>query len=277
MTFITAPTRERRTSTFFCGTEAYGGLRKLVDTPGSDGTVRQAGAGFNVRKIVLDLTKAQSVLNPKKQKNVSRWRLDQWTNANIPVHLVENLNHGTVITDPTDELVKLVRDALNVDDAKSFNSWLKQADANGRIAKTTIGRWQQFIVRAFDERGDPITDYHIQLFTDREDPGTRIEEFDKNVEVYSKDSSLRSFLVNLDNFTQTKTLWLSVLASSGSQYVEYESFQMEPKITRGRVTSRSQWDAWLDLFWPDKANRQPRVPCAIHDDASRALSRSRAE
>lgn len=102
-------------------------------------------------------------------------------------------------------------------------------------------------MRAFDERGDPITDYHLQLFTDREDPGTRIEEFDKNVEVYSKDLSLRSFLVNLDNFTQTKTLWLSVLASSGSQYVEYESFQMEPKITRGRVTSRSQWDAWLDL------------------------------
>ena len=85
----------------------------------------------------------------------------------------------------------------------------------------------------------------ISSFTDREDPGTRIEEFDKNVEVYSKDSSLRSFLVNLDNFTQTKTLWLSVLASS--QYVEYESFQMDPEIRKGPVTSRSEWDAWLDL------------------------------
>lgn len=232
----------------FCGTDGYGGIKSFVDSPGSDGTVRQAGAGFNVRKIVLDLTKNQSILNPTSlKKKISRWRLDTWKNANIPVHLIDGLNHGTILTDPTDELVTLVRDALDVDDAKSFAAWLKAADAPGRIAKTTKGRWQQFIVRVFDERRDPINDYNLQLFTDRDNPDSRVAEFDKGVSVYSKDASFRSFHVNLDNFQTSKTLWLSVLAVSGSEYVDYESFQMDPEIKSGPVTSRSEWDAWLDL------------------------------
>jgi hypothetical protein len=231
----------------FCGTDGYGGLRKLVDSPGSDGTVRQAGTGFNVRKIVLDLTKQQSVLNPTGKKSVKRWRIDDWKNANIPVHLVEGLNHGTILTDPTDELVDLVRDALDVDDAKSFNAWLKAADAPARMQRATKGHWQQFIVRACDERRDPISDYNLQLYTDKDDPDSRVAEFDKNVDVYSKDTSFRCFLVDLDNFAQTKSLWLSVLASSGTEYVAYESFQMEPDAIRGPVTSRRRPDAWLDL------------------------------
>jgi hypothetical protein len=231
----------------FCGTDGYGGLRKLVDTPGSDGTVRQAGAGFNVRKIVLDLTKQQSVLNPTGKKNVKRWRIDDWKNADIPVHLMDGLNHGTILTDPSDEVVDLVEKALDVDDAKSFNAWLKEADAQGRIARSTKGHWQQFIVRACDERGDPITDYNLQLYTDKDDPDTRVEEFDNNVDVYSKDGSFRCFLIDLDKVPQSKSLWLSVLASSGTEYVTYESFQMEPDAKRGPVTSRRRPDAWLDL------------------------------
>src|SRR6266478_419969 len=40
----------------FCGTGTYSGLRKLVDKPGTDGTVRRAGCGLNVRAIELDMT-----------------------------------------------------------------------------------------------------------------------------------------------------------------------------------------------------------------------------
>lgn len=228
----------------FCGTEAYGGLRKLVNADGTDGTVRQAGAGFNVRKIVLDLTKNQSIIG----KNKKRWRIDDWTNADIPVHLVDNLNHGTILTDPTDELVKLVRDALDVDDAGSFKSWLTTANSGKRIRDTTKGHWQQFIVRAYDERNDPISDYNLQLFTERSSSADkRVEEFDRNVQVYSKDSSFRSFLVDLDKIPQSSELWLSVMASSGSPYVEYEGWDMQADATRGPVTSRRNADAWLDL------------------------------
>ena len=39
----------------FVGLKGYEGIRALADQPGTDGTVRWAGVGFNVRKIVLDL------------------------------------------------------------------------------------------------------------------------------------------------------------------------------------------------------------------------------
>lgn len=231
----------------FCGTDAYSGLRKLVNEPGTDGTVRQTGAGFNARRIVLDLTKRQSVLDPAAKGNVKRWRLDEWTYPKIPVHLMDGLNHGTILTEPSDELVTLVRDALGVSDSKSFNAWLRSADAAGRMKRTTKGHWQQFVVRAYDERHDPIGDYNLQLFTDRDDPESRVEEFDRNVDVYKNDPSYRCFLLDLDKVPQSPTMWLSVMASSGSQYVAYESFQSDPKARRGPVTSRSNWDAWLDL------------------------------
>jgi hypothetical protein len=158
---------------------------------------------------VLDLTKQQSVLNPTGKKNVKRWRIDAWKNADIPVHLMDGLNHGTILTDPGDEIVDLVQKALDVDDTKSFNAWLKGADARGRIERSTKGHWQQFVVRACDERGDPITDYNLPLYIDKDDPSTRVEEFDKNVEVYSKDESFRCFLIDLDKVTLSKSLWLS--------------------------------------------------------------------
>lgn len=231
----------------FCGNDEYEGLRKIVSTPGTDGTVRQAGAGFNVHKIVLDLTKDQSVLNPEHKKNVKRWRTEDWKHADMPVHLIDGLNHGTILTEPTDELVNLVRAALDVDDANSFKAWLKTADAGSRMKKATA-RWQQFIVRAYDERNDPITDYNLQLFTERtSDIDKRVPEFDKSVEVYSKDASYRAFLVNLDNIPLDGEIWLSIMASSGSSYVYYEGYEMDPDATRGPVTSRRNSDAWLDL------------------------------
>lgn len=231
----------------FCGTEEYGGLRKVVSTPGTDGTVRLAGAGFNVRKIVLDLTKNQAILNPADKKGVKRWRVDDWKNADIPVHLVGGLNHGTIITDPTPELVGLVRSALKVDGASSFKSWLAAAKADERI-KSAENFWQQFIVRAYDERHDPITDYNLQLFTAKtDDVDKRVAAFDKHVEVYSKDQSFRSFLVDLKEVPLNNELWLSVMASSGSDYIDYNGHEGEPDATRGRITSRRKSDAWLDL------------------------------
>jgi hypothetical protein len=231
----------------FCGTDGYTGIRKLASAPGTDGTVRQAGTGFNSRKIVIDLTKAMSVLNPNEEPGVKRWRIDDWKNVNIPVHLFENLNHGTILTDPSTELVQKVRAALDVSDAQSYTAWLNDVDARKRFAKAKDGMWQQFIVRALDERGDPITDYNIQLFEDRDDPASQVETFDEHVDVYSKDGSYRCFLVDLRTVAGKQSLWLSILAESGSQWVEYKGHDADPASNVGRVTSRRTWDAWLDL------------------------------
>ncbi|MBD3660702.1 MAG: hypothetical protein HUJ11_00645, partial [Arenibacter algicola] len=41
-----------------CGIEGYGGLRGIVNEPGTDGTVRLAATALNSRKIELDMTAA---------------------------------------------------------------------------------------------------------------------------------------------------------------------------------------------------------------------------
>ncbi len=231
----------------FCGTDTYSGIRKLVNEPGTDGTVRQAGAAFNSRKIVIDLTKAMSVLNPENKPGVNRWRIGDWKNANIPVHLFEGLNHGTILTDPSGELVQKVRAALDVKDADSYKAWLKDVDAGKRFAKARDGIWQQFVVRALDERGDPITDYNIQMFEKKNDPATQVDTFDDHVDVYGNDASYRCFLVDLNTVAGRATLWLSIMAESGSQWVDYKGHDADPTIEVGPETSRKSWDAWLDL------------------------------
>jgi hypothetical protein len=83
----------------FCGTEAYTGIRQLADSPGMDGTVLWAGASLNTRKIVLDLTRA-AAKHPSVEK---------WMGTNVPVHLMAGMNQGTIIAEPTNELVALVK------------------------------------------------------------------------------------------------------------------------------------------------------------------------
>ena len=55
----------------FCGTEAYSGLRRLVNAPGTDGTVRWAGCSLTCRKVDMDLTKPSTerrvLFDPWKQ------------------------------------------------------------------------------------------------------------------------------------------------------------------------------------------------------------------
>jgi pimeloyl-ACP methyl ester carboxylesterase len=227
----------------FCGTDGYSGILKLVDTPGTDGTVRHAGCGFNVRKVILDLTKERLVLADAAGGN--RWRIHDWRNASIPVHLVKDLNHGTILSEPTDELVTLVRRALDVDSRASFQEWLRFAKAPERM-KAVEKQWQQFIVRAMDERGDPIEDYNLQFFAG---DGERVKEFDQDVAVYSGDSSYRCFHFDVRGFESLQNLSMRIIASSGSQYVAYEGHHAEPTRRGGQlpVTSRRGWDAQLDL------------------------------
>jgi len=62
-----------------------------------------------------------------------------------------------------------------------YRAWLEKADAEGRFKR--IGeQYQQFIVHAVDERGDPITDYNLQLFRG-DGAQSQIAEFDAEVDV----------------------------------------------------------------------------------------------
>jgi hypothetical protein len=166
----------------FCGTGKYQGVRELVDKPGTDGTVRRAGCGMNARKIEVDLTDQALMVrrrNPARAQSdaiseADRIILSQWLYADIPVHLVgkpdgsDGVNHATILSDPPLELQNLVVSALQQTDSSStaaagYASWLRDANAGGRI-QAMAEKFQQFIIHAVDERGDPVTDYNLQLF-----------------------------------------------------------------------------------------------------------------
>ena len=91
-----------------------------------------------------------------------------------------------------------------------------------------------------DERGDPITDYNVQLF--RTDGAAQIQEFDAEVDVYSGDASYRCFHVDVAGFLPrpgqaTPGLSIRLIASSGTPYVGYLGYGFEEQTDSG------SWDA----------------------------------
>ncbi|HEV2100328.1 MAG TPA: hypothetical protein VGR45_15590 [Stellaceae bacterium] len=249
----------------FCGTGTYSGLRKITDKPGTDGTVRRSGCGMNVRVIQLDMTQSASVARRRSPQlamitqltHADRVIADNWLNVSIPVHLVgdpqkpDEVNHATILSNPLPELVDLVVDAFKMTDPASapngnpsagYAAWLAKADAKGRFKKLEK-QYQQFIVHAVDERGDPISDYNLQLFlTDAAQ--TKIAAFDADVDVYSGDASLRCFHVDVAALLaqpgqSAPGLKIGIVASSGTSYVAYLGYGYEAQTEPG------SWDASL--------------------------------
>jgi hypothetical protein len=225
----------------FCGTDAYTGIRELVNSPGMDGTVRWAGAGFNIRKIILDLTRTCP--------DDTRIGIEKWMGTNVPVHLMDKMHHGTILSEPTDELVDLVKKSLSVGSKEEFAQWLKEGNAHGRAAKTaadpTKGAWQQVIVRCTDQRGDPISDFHIRLYDHEE----VVPDFDdERVAVYSGDHSYRCFHFDVEKLLNRSSLTVKVMALTGSTWVDLQGFGLEQAgATIASPTANERWDATFDL------------------------------
>jgi pimeloyl-ACP methyl ester carboxylesterase len=240
------PTRRTPYVFIFCGIESYGGLRQLVEgEPGSDGTVRWAGCPLNTRKIIFDLTR-----DPARDASEKRISVADWKNTDIPLIPVAGKNHGTILSEPGDELADLVDGALQVSTGPAFTQWIEDATRRTQPARQKIDEWQQFVVRVVDERGDPVPDYNIQLFR-RGGSGAKdggIHEFDFDVHTYKGDSSLRCFHVRLADLDYRKlpNLWVRVIASSGSQLVGYHGFGSE-KTPDAPNARDGKWDASLDI------------------------------
>src|SRR2546423_1115193 len=240
------PTRRTPYVFIFCGNTSYGGLRQVVgDEPGSDGTVRWAGCPLNTRKIVFDLTR-----DPARDTSVKRISVADWNNMDIPLIPIDGKNHGTILSEPGDDLADLVDSALQVTSAATFTQWIDDATRTSQRARGKIQEWQQFVVRVVDERGDPVPDYNLQLF--RRDSGTasdNIHQFDLDVHTYKGDASLRCFHVKLADLDYKKlpNLWIRVIASSGSQLVGYQGFGSEKMADASSLDREPKWDAALDI------------------------------
>jgi hypothetical protein len=142
--------------------------------------------------------------------------------------------------------VKLVSDFLrNVKTADDYNSWLTNALAYGKDALAKMDAksesdgtggagWQQFVMHVKDDHGDGVADYNVQLFV-----GDNLEQSDNPeypavpliVDTYSGDSSYRCFyvrltddMVNAGTSGHPKKVWMELIASSGTAYLEYEAY-----------------------------------------------------
>src|SRR4051794_27073733 len=166
----------------FIGLESYGGLRGAFTHPdGSDGTVRWAGADLNTRKIRIDLRRVPGDTQPPPVT------VQPWSNVDIPFVLVPGRNHHTIVADPPDELVEMVRDALAVEDFAAYQAW------RGKYPTSSAGKdeWQQFVVRVVDERGDPVPDYFLDVGTLAGGEFQVLDDFGLDVHNYTGDTSFR--------------------------------------------------------------------------------------
>ncbi|HCU11165.1 MAG TPA: hypothetical protein DGB72_03460 [Gemmatimonadetes bacterium] len=221
-------------------------MRSLFNEPGSDGTVRWASCPLNTRKIILDLT-----VDPAREGSEKRMSVADWKNMDIPLIPIEGKNHGTILSDPGDDLADLVDSALQVSSAPTFTQWIDDATKKTRGARAKIDEWQQFVVRVVDERGDPVPDYNLQLFKRASGAGAdnSIKQFNLDVHTYKGDSSLRCFHVRLADLDYKKlpNLWVRVIASSGSQLVGYLGFGSEKPADAPALDREAKWDGTLDI------------------------------
>jgi pimeloyl-ACP methyl ester carboxylesterase len=240
----------------FIGNQPYDGLDSIANDPGTDGTVRWAGCGLNTRKIKIDLTRLSPQLG--ERITMSPWadnRLD------IPNIAVAGRNHGTILSDPDPEMMDLVTSFLQVgEEGHSYDDWMKAAMVyraknlgpmlvNPGFAavelpehlRTFFGHllnsdqqelegWQQFVVRARDERGDGVSDYMLEIL--KQGPNRQWEAFREmsvDVHAYGSDQSYRCFHVRLpkDLSRAAVPLRLRFRASTGTELMAYQGYGSE--------------------------------------------------
>jgi hypothetical protein len=140
--------------------------------------------------------------------------------------------------------------ALQVSSQQEYHTWKQKAERATAAARQQLPQWQQFVVHARGERGDPIRDYHVELFTtDVEGNRHTLEDFDLDEYAYSKDKSYRCYHVDIRELQKYDgPLGVRVIASSGSQLVGYHGVGSERLPNpEGKVQPDAVWDAIIPL------------------------------
>jgi hypothetical protein len=201
---------------------------------------------------------------------------------------VAGRNHGTLVSNPEAGMVDLIHDFLEVADEKAYGDWLQRAQASGAEPKKKMlmnpGKrgaalggeirdffghlfegaeqpmegWQQFVVHARDERGDPVTDYLIDVLR-QDDQGAwqPFTEMYTDVHAYGTDRSFRCFHIRLSKglADQTVPLQIRVNASTGTALMAYQGYGSDETgktmtATAGPVTINANGIGDASLFYP---------------------------
>jgi hypothetical protein len=169
--------------------------------------------------------------------------ISDWSSNRLsaPMIAVDEQNHGTIIADPKPQVVSLVHDFFGVGNKDEYDAWETRALTFGAPSKAKMDTsdgvadgagWQQLWIHMVDDHGDGVTDYNIQLYygdalTELDDPA--MESVKLIADTYSSDSSYRCFYIHLtqemlDLKANNKKMWLELIASSGSELIEYEAY-----------------------------------------------------
>jgi hypothetical protein len=242
----------------FIGNHGYSGIESVANDPGTDGTVRWAGCGLNTRKIRIDLTRMPIGPGgePASRVSISPWAT---TRLDVPMIPVEGKNHATLIAEPHPGMVDLILDFLRIGEPanETYDTWVQRARDFGTQArqkmlinpgagagglagdvKSFFGHllgvhlepglegWQQFVVRAIDERGDGVSDYLIEVLKQENGEWKPFQEMYTDVHAYQADPSFRCFHIRLPKGITNKDLALKIRihASTGTELMAYQGY-----------------------------------------------------
>ena len=220
----------------FIGNTPYTGIRELINQPATDGTVRWAGCGLNTRKFIVDLRRG---IPDEQRMSVVEWAEGR---QSIPMFAVEGKNHGTLLSEPDNELADRIVQFLGVSSSQGLSDWMAATKtwSAPALQKMKVDKqgptdgWQQFVFHLIDEYGNPVPDYVVDLFAG--DPtdlsggdlaAIEITEFDLDVHAYGPDKSFRCFHVRLPQgviMNGAGELWLRLTASSGTDLIGYQGY-----------------------------------------------------
>jgi hypothetical protein len=230
----------------FIGNTPYTGLAAVSNHPGTDGTVRWAGCALNTRKVTLDLRRQSKLRDP--YGTPIRCDISPWADTRLaaPMIAVDGLNHGTILSNPDPEVAKRVKNFLLLSDADAYTAWETEALAFGAPSLKKMddasaydgfggAGWQQLVVHMVDDHGDGVTDYNVQLFIGDDLSDSDARDFAAVpliADTYTGDASYRCFYIRLSESMLTmntdqgkpQKMWIELIASSGSTFLEYEAY-----------------------------------------------------
>lgn len=201
-----------------CGQRGYDGIQRIVNEPGTDGTVRRAGVSLNslkLRAVVSEQGTTQLAVAAPGARTAPAW-------------LTAEDNHSTILASPSVEAIAATLRALSVESTDAYATWAQEAWAI--IVKMGGDQhWQQLVVRAFDDRGRPVDDFDVHI--EMEGGGEVVALTDSSnldVHTYARDSSLRCFHLNHSQLHAMKAktgkepkIRIELTARTGSQWIEF--------------------------------------------------------
>jgi len=205
--------------TILTGMEDYGGIRGWVNKPGTDGTVVISGTTLNSVKLKVDFSDPNT---PHTWEQIE-------TADDFAFGVLPGIDHGSIVGEfekKSGQVIDRTIEALTVSTAAQFREHQKRCK---KITDTayrthikqdvdTYGRFQQFIIRAIDDHGEPVNDYTLEFDiyqAGKEESGllpdnkyfnikerSLSEKFQSEmlgqIHTHTKESSYRRLLVNVD-------------------------------------------------------------------------------